>query len=248
MSERTAELSRAYADLERASHAKDAYLANMSHELRTPLNSVIGFSELLLRGLAGELTEEQRRQIKMINESGLHLLGVVDGILDLARIAAGAIDVNPQSIDLSELCETIVRRAEPMLAPRGVALKIEIEAGVQVVTDPVLLEQVLWNILGNAAKFTERGAVSVGLSGDAKEVRIVVSDTGRGLREEDQWRVFEMFVRIEDEHGARSDGTGLGLPISKRLVEVLGGRIEFESEFGRGSTFTVVLPRTRETQ
>ncbi len=240
--QRTAALSHANAELERASRAKDAYLANMSHELRTPLNSVIGFSDLLTRGMAGELNEEQARQVEMINASGQHLLRVVDGILDLARIAAGEIEVSAQDTDVSDLCDQVTSRVLPMIADGDVALRTNIEPGVVVRTDPVLLEQVLWNLLGNAAKFTERGEIALELKALQGQVEIVVGDTGRGVHPNDQKRVFEMFVRIEDDNGIRSDGTGLGLPITKRLVEVLGGTVSFESTLGEGSRFTVVLP------
>ncbi len=241
--ERTAELSEANEELERASVAKDEYLANLSHELRTPLNSVIGFSSLLASGMVGDITDEQRRQIEMINDSGRHLLRVVDGILDLARIASGAVEAKIEKVDISRLCTEVADRIEPALELKNVALSRVIEKNVHAQTDPLLLEQVLWNLLGNAEKFTDAGTVEISLTEDEHATRIVVSDTGRGVKAEDAWRVFEMFVRVEDENGARSDGTGLGLPISKRLVEVLGGRIEFESEYGKGSSFTVVLPK-----
>jgi PAS domain S-box-containing protein len=240
--QRTAALSAANLELERASHAKDAYLANMSHELRTPLNSVIGFSALLTRGMAGDLNEEQLRQVEMINASGQHLLRVVDGILDLARIAAGEIEVTAEDVDVSDLCDQVASRIIPLIAERDIVLRTTIEPGVVIRTDPVLLEQVLWNLLGNAVKFTERGEVALELALRDEHVSIVVRDTGRGVHPLDQERVFDMFVRIEDEHGVRSDGTGLGLPISKRLVDVLGGTIDFESTVGEGSAFTIVLP------
>lgn len=239
--ERTAELSKVNEELKQASAAKDEYLANLSHELRTPLNSVIGFSSLLAGGMVGELTDEQGRQITMINDSGRHLLRVVDGILDLARIAAGAVEAKIEDVDVSRLCAEVSDRIAPALSLKGVTLSKDIAPGMRVRTDPLLLEQVLWNLLGNAEKFTDAGTVAISLAEDDHTARIVVRDTGRGIRAEDMWRVFEIFVRVEED-GARSDGTGLGLPISKRLVEVLGGEIEFESEYGKGSTFTVVLP------
>ncbi|TDB38850.1 MAG: PAS domain-containing sensor histidine kinase [Actinobacteria bacterium] len=241
--QRTAALSAANLELERASRAKDAYLANMSHELRTPLNSVIGFSNLLTRGMAGDLNDEQRRQIEMINASGQHLLRVVDGILDLARIAAGEVDVSIEDTDVSALCEQVASRIVPLVVDRDIVVSTCIEPGVAVRTDPVLLEQVLWNLLGNAVKFTDHGEIAIGLTPLGGTVRITVRDTGRGVHPADQSRVFDMFVRIEDEDGIKSDGTGLGLPISKRLVDVLGGSIDFESTPGEGSVFTVTLPR-----
>ncbi len=244
--QRTKALLAANEELERASLAKDEYLANMSHELRTPLNSVIGFSELLARGMAGDLNEEQRRQIEMINASGQHLLRVVDGILDLARITAGAIEVNIEDVDVSQLCHEVAARVRPIVDVRGVALQTTIEPDVRLRTDPVLLEQVLWNLLGNAAKYTQEGSVSLTLEQADGVVRIIANDTGPGIALEDQQRVFEMFVRLEGDVGVRSDGTGLGLPISKRLVGVLGGTIEFESVYGQGSTFTVILPQEPE--
>ncbi len=240
--QRTVALSRANLELERASRAKDAYLANMSHELRTPLNSVIGFSELLSRGMAGDLNAEQSTQIGMIHESGRHLLRVVDGILDLARIAAGEIDVSLEDVDVSKMCSALAEQIRPMIPTEQVEMRTRIEDGVAVRTDPVLLEQVLWNLLGNAVKFTEHGWIELSLESREDDVVLAVRDTGRGVAPDDQWRVFEMFVRIEDDNGERSDGTGLGLPISKRLVEVLGGTIEFTSEPGTGSEFCVLLP------
>ncbi len=243
VAERTEELTRANAALERASQAKDEYLANMSHELRTPLNSVIGFSSLLVRGMAGELNEEQSRQVAMINTAGQHLLGVVDGILDLARIEAGRIEAEPESTDVSMLCMEVIRGAEPLASERGIALVAEIPESIIAMTDPTLVEQIVWNLVGNGIKFTDKGEVRLTLSATESLVRIVVSDTGRGLRAADRERVFETFLRIADVDGTRTEGSGLGLPITKRLVQVLGGTIELESEFGGGSSFTVTLPR-----
>jgi PAS domain S-box-containing protein len=243
VAERTEELTRANAALERASQAKDEYLANMSHELRTPLNSVIGFSSLLMRGMAGELNDEQVRQVDMINTAGQHLLGVVDGILDLARIEAGRIEADLEPTDVSMLCTKVADGAGPLAAARGIVLAAEIPEGVEAVTDPTLLEQIVWNLVGNGIKFTDEGEVTLVLTASENSFTIVVSDTGRGLRSEDRDRVFETFLRIEGADGTRTEGSGLGLPITKRLVRVLGGTIDLESELGRGSVFTVVIPR-----
>jgi len=240
---RTEELTKANAALGRASQAKDEYLANMSHELRTPLNSVIGFSSLLVRGMAGELNEEQSRQVAMINTAGQHLLGVVDGILDLARIEAGRIEAESEPTDVSMLCMEVIKGAEPLASERGIALVAEIPENIIAMTDPTLVEQIVWNLVGNGIKFTDKGEVRLTLSATEALVCIVVSDTGRGLRAADQERVFETFLRIADVDGTRTEGSGLGLPITKRLVQVLGGTIELESEFGGGSSFTVTLPR-----
>lgn len=243
VAERTEELTRANAALERASQAKDEYLANMSHELRTPLNSVIGFSSLLARGLAGDLNDEQSRQVTMINTAGQHLLGVVDGILDLARIEAGRIETELEHTDISDLCAKVVKGAEPLATERGIGLNVEIPAGITAVTDSTLLEQIVWNLVGNGIKFTDDGEVRLVLSASDESLTITVSDTGRGLRNEDKERVFETFVRLEDADGMRTEGSGLGLPITKRLVHVLGGTIELESELGSGSSFRVTIPR-----
>ncbi len=243
VAQRTEELTRSNAALERASQAKDEYLANMSHELRTPLNSVIGFSSVLQRGMAGDLNEEQARQVGMINTAGHHLLGVVDGILDLARIEAGRIEAEAESTDVSALCAQVVKGAEPLATERGIQLDHDIPEGIVAITDPTLLEQIIWNLLGNGIKFTDEGNVRLSLTASDSSFSIVVSDTGRGVGAQDRERVFETFIRLEDAEGTRTEGSGLGLPITKRLVRVLGGTIALESELGHGSTFSVTIPR-----
>jgi len=193
--------------------------------------------------MAGDLNEEQIRQVQMINSAGMHLLGVVDGILDLARIAAGRVDIESAPVNVSDLCQVVSHGAALLASERGLEFDSDIEPDVHAVTDTTILEQILWNLIGNAIKFTDAGSVHLSLSTSGSGFNMMVSDTGRGLRPEDADRIFETFIRLEDGHGTRTEGSGLGLPIAKRLTRLLGGTISLESELGVGSTFAVEIPR-----
>ncbi len=240
--ERTHELTGARERLETALHAKDAFLANMSHELRTPLNSIIGFSGLLAQELAGPLTEEQRRQIEMVQSSGAHLLALVNDLLDLTALDSGR--TNP-SLGVTDVCEVVrgfARRIEPMCAEKGLALVVsgcEPSDSRLLVTDCRFVEQILWNIVGNAIKFTDEGSIAIAIDSEPNGVAISVTDTGIGIEREDIDLVFEDFSQLDAVHGAKNLGTGLGLAISRRLAAMLDGHIEVDSEPGRGSTFTL---------
>ncbi|MDP2151205.1 MAG: ATP-binding protein [Parvibaculum sp.] len=224
--ERTSELVHANEELERATRQKDEFLASMSHELRTPLNSVIGFSGTLLRGLAGDLNDEQKRQVEMISRSGSHLLELVNDILDLERIDAGMAEV-----------------FERMSAEKGLWFRATVEPGVSLVTDRRHLEQILWNILGNAVKFTRDGGVSLTVNGVDSFVVFEVSDTGVGIDPMRIESIFDEFVQVS-QHAGSSQGTGLGLAISRRLADLLGGRITVSSVGGEGSVFKLEVPTT----
>lgn len=237
----TTELRSAMAELEAATRAKDDFLTSMSHELRTPLNSVIGFAHLLGQELPGPINDEQRKQIAMIERSGKHLLNLVNDVLDLAKIESGEIQVRVASVDASRVASEIAASLQSMVTDRGLELIIDAHSDIVMRTDPHLLEQILWNLLGNAIKYTDEGHVrlSVGEFGDS--VRFVVSDTGPGMTSEEIEGAFEKFTRFRGPGG--EGGTGLGLSIAARLAEHLGGRIEAASMPGEGSTFALTLPR-----
>lgn len=241
---RTAELQKANAELLQASRAKSRFLAAMSHELRTPLNSIIGFSGILLEGLAGELTEEQRRQVEMVNRSGKHLLALINDILDLSKIEAGRATLHFKDTDVRRVVGEVVESLRPQADEKGLSLVLEPTGGPCVIrTDPTKVRQVVFNLVGNAVKFTEEGSVTVDVASDGKKVRISVTDTGPGLSDEDVAQAFEEFKQLEPgKRIAKTPGTGLGLPLSRRLARLLGGSLEVESEVGVGSTFTLVLP------
>lgn len=237
------ELTEANTRLDDATHAKSDFLASMSHELRTPLNSIIGFSDILAKGLAGPLEPEQEKQVRMIHSSGKHLLELVNEVLDLTAVEAGRMKIERTSLDISVVVQSVVELLAPLAAQKNLDLHWEVAPeATSLVSDRTRLEQVIFNILGNAIKFTECGGVGIGVVRADDEVVFVFSDTGRGIAENDLGRVFEEFYQVERQDIAKSEGTGLGLTVSKRLVELLYGTIEVESTPGIGSTFRVRLP------
>ena len=248
--ERTRELQQALAELsqkgrqlEIASKHKSEFLANMSHELRTPLNAVIGFSQVLREKLFGELNEKQDEYVEDILTSGNHLLALIDDILDLSKVEAGQVELEVAPFSLREALERGVVMVRERATQNGVQVMLEADGDVDIVTgDERRIRQVIFNLLSNAVKFTPAdGSVDVRSAQLNGEVRVSVADTGPGIAAEDQERIFEEFQQTEV--GVRQrEGTGLGLALSKRLVELHGGRIWVESEPGHGSTFVFTLP------
>jgi PAS domain S-box-containing protein len=241
---RTAELAEAKERAESADHLKSVFLATMSHELRTPLNSVIGFTGILLQGLAGPLNDEQAKQLGMVRDSAHHLLNLINDVLDISKIEANRLQVQLEPFELGEAVEKAVRTASPMASKRGIAIDALVAPGVGIVlSDRRRVEQILLNLLSNAVKFTDEGRVRIECSvlGDAVLVRVV--DMGIGIKPEDMDRLFRPFRQIDAGVTRRYEGTGLGLSICKKLVDLLGGAIWAESEWGKGSTFCFTLPR-----
>ena len=230
--------------LEAASRHKSEFLANMSHELRTPLNAVIGFSEVLLQRMFGELNEKQDEYLKDIYASGQHLLSLINDILDLSKIEAGRMELAPAPFHLPTALENAVTLVRERAARHGIALKLDFDPGLgEVVGDERKVKQVLLNLLSNAVKFTpEGGRISLKASRTDGAVEIAVTDTGIGIAHEDQAAVFEEFRQVGSDETRKQEGTGLGLTLAKKFVELHGGRIWVESEPGRGSTFTFTLP------
>lgn len=238
------ELARALAEIEAASQSKSAFLRVMSHELRTPLNTVIGFADLLRSGLAGPLTEEQAKQIGMIRDAGQHLLDLVNQTLDLARIEAGRLELVFEHLDARNLAATVTESLRPEAETKGLSLTAVLpDEQASLCTDPMRTREILTNLVANAVKFTDAGSVTVTVSQDDDRIRFSVSDTGPGIAPEDASRIFLEFVQASGpDHARTSPGAGLGLAISKRLAEAMGGTLELVSELGRGSTFTLTLP------
>jgi PAS domain S-box-containing protein len=228
-----------------ANRHKSAFLANMSHELRTPLNAIIGFSEVLSDKIFGELNDKQAEYITDIHGSGQHLLSLINDILDLSKIAAGRVELSPSEFDLPEAFDNALVLMKERANRGGVTLHKELEADVGVITaDERKVKQVLINLLTNAVKFTPEGG-SVTLRGRYSDDEVVISviDTGIGIKKEDRELIFQEFRQVDGEHTRKHEGTGLGLALSKRLVELHGGRMWVESEPGKGSTFTFTLPK-----
>ena len=236
------ELAAANATLQEIDRLKSLFIASMSHELRTPLNSIIGFTGLLLQGLAGPLNDEQRKQLGMVKSSSQHLLALITDIIDLSKIEAGKISLTREEVDLSPLAREVVASLEPAASRGGLALLLEAPETLKVVSDGRRVRQILVNLVGNAVKFTKRGTVTVVVERRDDSVRIAVRDTGPGIRAEDMRHLFKFFSQVASAGQATREGTGLGLYLSKRLVRLLGGDIRAESEFGRGSEFQLILP------
>lgn len=232
---------------EAASEAKSKFLANMSHELRTPLNAILGFSELLEGQFYGAINEKQSAYIKAIRGSGAHLLQLINDVLDIAKIEARKMEMTPSATDLSQLLENAFTMIKEMAYKGGVKLEMEIAPELytqHVLADDVRLKQIVMNLLSNAVKFTPSGGmIRMKAIVEDQEVRVSISDTGIGIEAEDQGRIFEEFEQIDSSFSRQHEGTGLGLSLTKKLVELHGGRIWVESEGeNKGSIFTFEIP------
>lgn len=244
LKESEAALAKAMRAAEAADRLKSAFLATMSHELRTPLNSIIGFTGILVQGLAGPLNEEQTKQLGMVRGSARHLLALINDVLDISKIEAGQMTVHREPLELQPLLERVLAGVKPLADRKHLALRLEAAPSLpRIVSDARRVEQIVINLVNNAVKFTERGAVTVEAApGEGGGVRVRVSDTGEGIRPEDLAQLFQPFTQIDTGLTRKHEGTGLGLAICKRLATILGGDIGCSSVFGEGSTFTVVLP------
>ena len=233
-------------ELENANQAKDRFLASMSHELRTPLNAIIGFTGTLLMELPGPLNTDQKEQLDTIENSATHLLSLINDLLDLAKIESGKVELRREPVTCQALVQEVLTTLRPTAEAKGLRLKAICPSDDIVVrTDRRALTQILLNLTNNAVKFTERGEVHIELQ-QAKEngridTLISVTDTGVGIRPADQARLFQAFEQVDGAGKERQSGTGLGLHLSQKLAELLSGRIQMKSEFGKGSTFTLVL-------
>ncbi|HEV2714492.1 MAG TPA: HAMP domain-containing sensor histidine kinase, partial [Terriglobales bacterium] len=262
--ERSKELERLSSELLRVNRMKSEFLANVSHELRTPLNAIVGFVDLLREGVYGDLAPRQVKPVERIEASANHLRHLVDQVLDLAKMAAGRLEIHTETIDLRPFVLDVASEIESLVSEKGLSLSLVMGAALpRIRTDPTHLRQILVNLLGNAVKYTNEGGIvirtrlvdSLPDSGPAPQndrssypvtpwIGIQVIDTGIGIAPADQSRIFEEFEQIDagPRGNSAERGTGLGLAISRRLAALIGGMVELESELGKGSTFTLWLP------
>jgi signal transduction histidine kinase len=237
------ELGRLYQQLEAASRHKSEFLANTSHELRTPLNAILGYTELVLDDIYGEVPEKVREVLERVQSNGRHLLGLINDVLDLSKIEAGQLALSVDKYSMREVIQTVIAATEALVAEKKLTFTTTIAVDLPMGEgDERRITQVLLNLVGNAIKFTEFGGVAVGAISSDDAFQVAVSDTGPGISPEDQQLVFEEFRQLDSSSTRAKGGTGLGLAISKRIVELHGGRIWVESELGQGSTFRFILP------
>jgi len=228
-----------------ANQAKDRFLASMSHELRTPLNAIIGFTGTLLMKLPGPLNADQEKQLRTVQTGANHLLALINDLLDLAKIDAGKVELNLVPTECKEVIEEVAASLRPQAEGKGLEFTVTVPQGLTVRSDRRALTQIVINLANNAIKFTERGGVRIRAErreeNGSRALEISVEDTGIGIRPEDQKKLFGAFTQVDDSANRRYEGTGLGLHLSQKLAQALEGRIELKSEYGKGSTFTLVL-------
>jgi len=254
--ERTTQLAAANKELdlrnrevERATKLKSKFLASMSHELRTPLNAIVGFSDLLAEQTAGELNDKQKRFVNHIKQGSAHLLQLINDILDLSKIEAGQLELRSERFQISEALPEVLSTIRPLAMAKQIVVQHTLDADLPVYADRVRFKQILYNLLSNAVKFTPKnGRISIECKESRDFITLSVTDTGIGIRSEDQGIIFKEFRQVEGDKDSSQEGTGLGLAITKRLVEQQGGKISLTSEIGKGSRFTFTLPAGAKTK
>jgi signal transduction histidine kinase len=230
-------------ELEVASQHKSQFLANMSHELRTPLNAILGYTELILDSIYGDVPERMRSVLERVQSNGKHLLGLINDVLDLAKIEAGQLTLSLEDYSIRDVVHSVFTLVESLAEEKHLALKVELPDDLPVAHgDERRLTQVLLNLVGNAIKFTDAGEVVIRAAASNGHYTLSVQDTGPGISPSDQVKIFEEFQQADSSLTKVKGGTGLGLSIAKRIVNLHGGRIWVSSEPGSGSTFFVDVP------
>ena len=231
--------------LQESSNLKSEFLATMSHELRTPMNAIMGFSQLLLRQYPEPLSQQQQNLVQRIFNNSKNLLDMINEMLDFSKIEAGKLKINPQKLDLEQLVKLTVEELRSLAVQKQLSLDTEIDLSDQfLVQDYSFIKRTLINLIGNAIKFTESGKVSLKIrEKDDTTVAIAIADTGIGIATADREKIFQAFRQGDQSFTRQHAGTGLGLAISDSLIKMMGGKILLESKLGKGSTFTIEIPR-----
>jgi signal transduction histidine kinase len=242
-------LQELYQRLQDASRHKSQFLANMSHELRTPLNAILGFGELMLDGVYGEVPDKMRGPLERMQSNGRHLLGLINDILDLSKIEAGQFSLSLDDYSVDELVRGVYGAVESLAAEKNLSLSTRVPPGLPPARgDERRLAQALLNLVGNAIKFTDQGEVAIEVAADEDVYTFSVRDTGPGIAEADQAKIFDEFQQVDSSITKAKSGSGLGLAIARRIVEMHGGRIWVDSSIGRGATFSFTAPARVELQ
>ncbi|WP_261341664.1 sensor histidine kinase [Candidatus Kuenenia stuttgartensis] len=242
--EKTSDLQKTNIALEKAYRLKSEFLATMSHELRTPLNAIIGFAEVLKDGLVGPINDEQREYVDDIYSSGKHLLNMINNVLDISKIEAGKLELKYEEICVKETIDDVLNTVSGIANKKNITIKNTIQSDIPTfVVDQLKLKQILFNLLSNAIKFTPKnGNVCIDTTLKDLYVQFAIADTGIGIKQEDIEKIFEAFSQVDSSLARNYEGAGLSLALTKRLVELHGGEIWVESFYGKGSTFTFILP------
>ena len=235
--------------LEVASQHKSQFLANMSHELRTPLNAIIGYTEMMADGLYGNVGEKAQGVLERVQSNGRHLLGLINDVLDLSKIEAGQLVLAIEDYSVADMVATVTAATESLARAKNLELGSAVASGLPTGTgDARRLAQVLLNLVGNAIKFTDQGEVVIAATATNGAFTVAVRDTGPGISQADQGKIFEEFQQADNSTTKQKGGTGLGLAIARRIMELHGGKLWVESQVGQGSTFTFTLPVHTEQQ
>jgi signal transduction histidine kinase len=245
LEQKTTELEQANIELKKLDELRSAFLANMSHELRTPLNSIIGYTELLLDRIDGDITKEQENSLTKVHNNAKNLLTLINEILDMSRIESGRVELDLRAVDVQDIIQTVISSLEPMINKKPLIIKTDFDENLPFAyADPDRVRQVVTNLLSNAIKFTSKGNVTLSARSTQRPpfIEICVSDTGMGIREEDFDKLFDTFTPLDTSATRPYGGVGLGLSICKGLVEMQGGSIWVESKYGVGSKFYFTLP------